>query len=389
MCGFWRFRRGAAAGMVRALTTLLCCPCFYLLSPLSQCPLCLHLLGPDDYAAFSKDELPAPIKYGEEDTAAAAAPAAASSSTSAVMVENDQPMAPLRRSSTSSSRKSSQMEDVSSSSVVAAAGAPAHPSSSSACASSAAAAGAGAGVSKPLPRLELADVQRVRIVGEGQYGSKIETVTKYICALRAVDPGVQVLVFSQFPRILTMVATALAANGIAYLQLEGTPLQRAKLINRFQSEGSHTAFLLSLRNDNSGLTLVSATVVFLMEPSLNPAVEAQAVNRIHRIGQSRETHVYKFLMRASVEQAIEQMARREHGQIDDGAPDAQAVASGGDALLQHSREAMSVNQLLRVLNLADDNDQPPDETTAAAEQANQDPPQPPPQSQPSCTTLSS
>lgn len=275
-------------------------------------------------------------------------------------------------------------EDGPSSSIVAAAGAAAPSSSSSS--------------PKPLPRLELSDVQRVRIVGEGQYGSKIETVTKYILALRESDPAVQVLVFSQFPRILNMVATALAANGVAYLQLAGTPLQRARLINRFQSEAGHTAFLLSLRNDNSGLTLVSATVVFLMEPSLNPAVEAQAVNRVHRIGQARETHVYKFLMRASVEQAIDQMARRDHadeGTVSaaGGASAAQAVASGGDALLQHSREAMSVNQLLRVLNLADDNDQQPDESPApAAADSNlvptqlQSQPQPQPHPAPNGTT---
>jgi E3 ubiquitin-protein ligase SHPRH len=151
--------------------------------------------------------------------------------------------------------------------------------------------------------------------------------------------------------MLGMVASALSANGIDNLHLEGSPMQRAKQISRFQTSPNLTVFLLSLRNDNSGLTLVSATAVFLMEPSLNRAVEAQAISRIHRIGQTRETHVYKFLMRNSVEQHIDTMTATTDERDDEqrGRP-----TEDGDQLLQQSHEAMSVPQLLKVLGLADD-----------------------------------
>ena len=136
--------------------------------------------------------------------------------------------------------------------------------------------------------------------------------------------------------MLAMVETALFHNNIHSLHLAGTPLQRAKQIDRFQTDEKYTVFLMSLRTDNSGLTLITATAAFLMEPSLNPSIEAQAISRIHRIGQRHETQVFKFVMRNSVEQAIDEMmsaaADRDGG--DHGAP----VQTGGAALTQQSKE---------------------------------------------------
>lgn len=124
--------------------------------------------------------------------------------------------------------------------------------------------------------------------------------------------------------MLDMLEPALKRNNISFLHVETKNC--AKHIEKFQSDPNVTVLLLSLQNDNSGLTLVSATNVFLMEPSLNPNVEAQAINRINRIGQKRETFVYKFIMNKSIEERID--TRASHGQ------------SGGEsnALLRQSKE---------------------------------------------------
>jgi E3 ubiquitin-protein ligase SHPRH len=249
-----------------------------------SCPTCRRLLQPDDYAEFSTAELPAAIRYDAHTI----------------------------------TRTSSHHAAVSSSTVPATAGA-------------SSAAGDAADGPTLMPTLE--EIQRQTIVGEGRHGSKVETICKYIKHLHRANTAVKVLVFSQYHRMLEMVGHALAQNNITSLHLSGTPLQRAKQIDRFQSDSSCTAFLMSLRNDNSGLTLVSATAVFLMEPSLNPSIEAQAVNRIHRIGQTRETHVFKFLMRRSVEQAIDELTTHDQRQESD-AP----VQTGGEALIHQSKE---------------------------------------------------
>jgi len=215
--------------------------------------------------------------------------------------------------------------------------------------------GASASGALGLPRADWSDVRRLRAVGEGQIGSKIEACVKHIKYLQLADPSVQVLVFSQFGRVLEMLAQALAVNGVSCAQLKGTPEQRAQRIQEFQQPGAPTALLMSLRHDNHGLTLVNATAVFLLEPSLNASIEAQAVKRVHRIGQGREAHVYKLLMRDSVEEDIDQLAAREHAIEVGAAADStkQApVAAGADALLQQSsREAVNMKQLLQLMKV--------------------------------------
>jgi SNF2 family DNA or RNA helicase len=173
----------------------------------------------------------------------------------------------------------------------------------------------------------------------------LELVSYYLLSLAGLltfrrDKLAKVLVFSQYHRMLELVSRALSENKVSHLHLNGSSAKtRAKQIDKFQNDPNCTVFLLSLRTNNSGLTLVSATCVFLMEPSLNPSQEAQAINRIFRIGQTRETHVFKFMMKNSVEQTIEEMAH-----------------AGGEkgGLLTQTKESMSVHQLLRVLQLADD-----------------------------------
>ena len=233
-----------------------------------SCPICRAILGPEDYRSFSIDELPAAVRYEGE---------------------------VQEKSTTAPRRSGSYHADVSSSTVPASAAAAAAAAAAVASSSGAAAAATTPSSRAPLAHMpSLEDIRNVNIIGEGQHGSKIETICRYIKHMHSVDPSVKVLVFSQYHRMLEFVGTALFHNNIHSLHLAGTPLQRAKQIDQFQTDPKYTVFLMSLRTDNSGLTLVNATAVFLIEPSLNPSVEAQAVNRVHRIGQTSETVVFKF-----------------------------------------------------------------------------------------------
>jgi E3 ubiquitin-protein ligase SHPRH len=220
--------------------------------------------------------------------------------------------------------------------------------------------GASASGALGLPRADWEDVKWLRIKGEGQIGSKIEACVKYIKYLHTADEGVQVLVFSQFPKVLAMLAQALAVNDISSQQLQGSAEKRAEHIEQFQQPGACTALLMGLRQDNHGLTLVNATAVFLLEPSLNASIEAQAVKRVHRIGQGRECHVYKLLMCDSIEESVDALARSEHAKQAGtnamrSAASAGEMAPGADALLQSSsKEAMNVRQLLQLMKVEED-----------------------------------
>jgi E3 ubiquitin-protein ligase SHPRH len=96
---------------------------------------------------------------------------------------------------------------------------------------------------------------------------------------------------------------------------------------------------MSLKTDSSGLTLVAATHVFLLEPSLNPAVEAQAVNRVHRLGQDRPTCVHRLVVRNSVEESI--VRRRARGSAEE-----------TEGLQKQEKEALDLDQLLEYLGIA-------------------------------------
>jgi SNF2 family DNA or RNA helicase len=118
------------------------------------------------------------------------------------------------------------------------------------------------------------------------------------------DEGHQVLVFSQFTSMLEIIRTRLAATGIGHLILTGATENRAELVDTFQSDKSKTVFLLSLKAAGFGLNLTAASYAFLYDPWWNPAAEAQAIDRIHRIGQTRPVMAYRLIADNTVEQKI-------------------------------------------------------------------------------------
>jgi superfamily II DNA or RNA helicase len=112
------------------------------------------------------------------------------------------------------------------------------------------------------------------------------------------------LVFSQFTKLLGFVREGLDARGIAYEYLDGRTRNRKACVERFQQDPACPVFLISLKAGGLGLNLTAAEYVFLLDPWWNPAVEAQAIDRAHRIGQERPVFAYRLLAQGTVEEKI-------------------------------------------------------------------------------------
>ncbi len=121
------------------------------------------------------------------------------------------------------------------------------------------------------------------------------------------------LVFSQFTSFLDVVETELRSKGFPILRLDGsTPvLKRKEIVGAFQEGDSPSVFLLSLKAGGQGLNLTRASYVFHLDPWWNPAVENQASDRSHRIGQTNKVHVTRLLMRHTVEEKMTALKRRK------------------------------------------------------------------------------
>ncbi|MBB1008599.1 DEAD/DEAH box helicase, partial [Dietzia sp. SLG510A3-3B2-2] len=132
-----------------------------------------------------------------------------------------------------------------------------------------------------------------------------------IAALReVVAEGHRALVFSQFTTYLDTVVDRLRAEGITVAHLDGRTTDRAGAVGEF-TEGGAQVFCLSLKAGGVGLNLVGADYVFLLDPWWNPATEAQAVDRAHRIGQTRPVLVYRMVARDTIEERVVELQRRK------------------------------------------------------------------------------
>ena len=136
--------------------------------------------------------------------------------------------------------------------------------------------------------------------------SKLQALLKELTKMRAEDESHKALVFSQFIGTLEWLKSRLPDEGFGYRTISGSmPLnQRAKAIAAFQEDPPTTVFLLSVRSGAVGINLTSASHVFVMEPLLNPALEAQAIGRAWRMGQTRSVKVVHFVTKDTVETRI-------------------------------------------------------------------------------------
>jgi superfamily II DNA or RNA helicase len=128
--------------------------------------------------------------------------------------------------------------------------------------------------------------------------------------------GHRALVFSQFTTFLGIVRRALDEKKIDYLYLDGKTQDRQSIVDRFQSADGPPLFLISLKAGGLGLNLTNADYIFLLDPWWNPAVEAQAIDRAHRIGRQRPVIAYRLIARDTVEEKILELQSRKRDLAD-------------------------------------------------------------------------
>ncbi len=154
-----------------------------------------------------------------------------------------------------------------------------------------------------------------RLIAGGHPASHAPSSAKLDALIETLEPlvaeGHKVLVFSQFVTMLELIRDELVQREIPHLMLTGQTENRQALVDRFQSDPAIPVFLLSLKAAGSGLNLTAASYVVLYDPWWNPAVEAQAIDRTHRIGQRNQVIAYRLLARGTVEEKIRVLQREK------------------------------------------------------------------------------
>lgn len=150
-----------------------------------------------------------------------------------------------------------------------------------------------------------------RMIEQGYSGDsgKMEGITHML--ENAIAEGHKVLVFSQYVKHLELVRQYLKSHKIEYAYLDGSSTDRKEQVERFNRENQLKVFLISIKAGGLGLNLTEADYVFILDPWWNPAVEAQAVDRAHRIGQKKKVFTYKFITRNTVEEKILTLQQRK------------------------------------------------------------------------------
>ncbi|MCA9043624.1 MAG: SNF2 helicase associated domain-containing protein [Planctomycetaceae bacterium] len=153
--------------------------------------------------------------------------------------------------------------------------------------------------------------------------AKLDVLCPHIEEL--IEEGHKSLVFSQFTSMLSIVKQHLDARGVRYAYLDGQTRNRKEVVQEFQTDPDVKVFLISLKAGGLGLNLTAAEYVFLLDPWWNPAVEAQAIDRAHRVGQTKSVFAYRLICRDSVEEKILELQQKKRELADaileaDGSP---------------------------------------------------------------------
>jgi superfamily II DNA or RNA helicase len=165
-------------------------------------------------------------------------------------------------------------------------------------------------------------LDKARIVEEG---AKLEVLQPLL--LEIVESEHKALVFSQFTSFLAILRKRLDADGLAYAYLDGSTRDREAQVTRFQTDPACKLFLISLKAGGFGLNLTAADYVFLLDPWWNPASETQAIDRAHRIGQTRNVMAYRLIARGTVEERVLELQKKKRHLAD-------AILSEDNAVLR-------------------------------------------------------
>ena len=148
--------------------------------------------------------------------------------------------------------------------------------------------------------------------------------------LELIDEGHKALVFSQFTELLGLLRQRLDEANVTYEYLDGQTRDRGARVERFSTDPACRVFLISLKAGGLGLNLTAAEYVFLLDPWWNPAAEAQAIDRAHRIGQSRHVFAYRLIARDTVEEKVAELQASKRELAD-------AILSADPALIRNLR----------------------------------------------------
>ena len=168
--------------------------------------------------------------------------------------------------------------------------------------------------------------------------AKVEPFMEQLLA--AVEEGHKILVFSQFVTMLKTLAEELQAEGVPFCYLDGSTKDRLGECNRFNRTPEIPVFLISLMAGGTGLNLTGADMVMHYDPWWNPAVEDQATDRAHRLGQKKTVYVVKMIAAGSIEEKVLALQRRKQAVIS-------ATVSTTDAQVMETLTAADLNELLR------------------------------------------
>ncbi|MEP7009948.1 MAG: DEAD/DEAH box helicase [Acidobacteriota bacterium] len=144
--------------------------------------------------------------------------------------------------------------------------------------------------------------------------AKLDALLEQIAEIEA--GGHKAIVFSQFTKFLAIVRDRLDRSGVVYEYLDGKTVDRRAKVDRFQNDPTCSLFLISLKAGGVGLNLTAASYVFLLDPWWNPAVETQAIDRAHRIGQTRAVFAYRLIARDTVEEKIIELQKEKRALAD-------------------------------------------------------------------------
>ena len=159
----------------------------------------------------------------------------------------------------------------------------------------------------------------------GEESAKLESLIEQIREI--VSEGHKALVFSQFTSMLAIVKKRLAKEKIRFEYLDGQTNDRKSCVDRFQTDARIPLFLISLKAGGHGLNLTAADYVFLLDPWWNPAAEAQAVDRAHRIGQTKPVFAYRLIAKDTVEEKVVELQKTKRDL-------AEAVIQANDSLIR-------------------------------------------------------
>ncbi|MCA9532193.1 MAG: SNF2 helicase associated domain-containing protein [Myxococcales bacterium] len=159
------------------------------------------------------------------------------------------------------------------------------------------------------PRLMKLEDQEFTDADSGKLGALREIISE------AVAGDHRVLVFSQFVQMLQLIRAALDADGVRYEYLDGSTQDRMDRVDRFNADGDVPVFLISLKAGGTGLNLTGADTVVHFDPWWNPAVEDQATDRAHRIGQDKVVTVYRLIAAGTVEEKILDLSEKKRALV--------------------------------------------------------------------------